>query len=859
MVNFQQFTTKTQQSIQRAQSIAINNDNPNVEPVHVMLALIEDKSSIAHTILDKLGVPSNQLFTTLQQEIKRLPQASGSETRFGPATMKTFSKAESIARDMGDEYVAQDHLLLAIIEQNKDIQQVLKNYNINKQDLQHEIQAFRGGQKVSDPDAEEKFQALEKYTVDFTADASKGELDPVIGRDQEIRRLTHVLSRRTKNNPVLLGDPGVGKTAIVEGLAQRIIKGDVPDTLKNKRLLSLDMGALIAGAKYRGEFEERLKAVLNEIEEAAGEIILFIDELHTLVGAGATEGAMDAGNLLKPALARGKLHAIGATTFEEYRKYIEKDKALERRFQPVPVKEPTVDDTISILRGLKERYEIHHSVKIMDNALVAAATLSNRYISDRYLPDKAIDLIDEAAAKISMEIQTIPTELDELQRKINQLEVEKSMVKRETDPVAQKRLKQIEEELEEVKGQFELLNVQYTKEKQAIDQQAQLKSQIERLQLDIDRALRNGEYEKAGKMQYETLPALNKQLNELQEHPPERGSLLRQEVDEEAIAEVVSRWTNIPVTKIAQEEVNKLIQMEEKLAERVRGQEHAISVISETIRRSRAGLTSEDRPQGTFIFLGPTGVGKTELARALAEFLFDSEQYLVRIDMSEYMEKHSVSRLVGAPPGYVGYDEGGQLTEAIRRQPYSVILLDEIEKAHPDVFNILLQLLDDGRLTDSKGRTVDFKNTVIIATSNIGSHQIFEMTSHNRSQDEIRDAVLTQMQSQFKPEFLNRIDENIVFNPLGEELMIEIVEIQVKKLQQRLIKRDVELTVSEPVKEYLASLGYDKMYGARPLLRVMRKHLENPLANWLLQHPQDGEIKLTANMQQDVVQISAST
>jgi ATP-dependent Clp protease ATP-binding subunit ClpB len=851
MTNFNKLTTKSQESLQQAQSIAIQNDNPNVEDIHLAKALIDSEDSIIPIIFLKHEIPTRNILADLDTILKKLPKSKGSETRFSQTLMKAITTAENLAKNNNDEYISQDILFLALLKDSSAISNLFKSNGFSEKQLNEYFRQYRGSKKVNDPDSENKFQALEKYTIDFTKLASEGKLDPVIGRDHEIRRITHVLSRRTKNNPVLLGDPGVGKTAIVEGLAQRIASNDVPNSLMNKKLLGLDMGSLIAGTKYRGEFEDRLKAVLNEIEESDGGVVLFIDELHTLVGAGAAEGAMDAGNLLKPALARGKLHAIGATTYEEYRKYIEKDKALERRFQPVSVKEPTVEDTISILRGLKERYEIHHSVKITDGALVAAAALSNRYITDRFLPDKAIDLVDEAAARISMEIQTVPTEIDELQRKINQLEVERTMIKRETDAASQKRLKEIEEELEETKSEFERLNNLYNEEKSVLDKIARLKSEIETTQADIERKLRLSDYEQAGKLQYEILPNLQKQLESLQTNGDVTSTLLKQEVDEEAIAEVVSRWTNIPVSKITQEEVDKLLMMEGTLRKRVVGQDIAISAIAETIRRSRAGLSSENRPMGSFIFMGPTGVGKTELSKALAQFLFDSEEFLIRIDMSEYMEKHSVSKLIGAPPGYVGYDEGGQLTEAIRRQPYSVILLDEIEKAHPDVFNILLQLLDDGRLTDAKGRTVDFKNTVIIATSNIGSQIIFEMTKNDRSQEEIKNSVQDEMQRFFRPEFLNRIDEIIVFNPIEKDLMKSIVKIQLKDLNKKLAKQDVMVEVSDDVMEYLAEKGFDKHYGARPLRRVIQREIENLLANWLLRNTKTGSVSIKIDLRDE--------
>ncbi len=860
MVNFQKFTTKSQQAIQNAQSIAITNDNPNVEPFHLLQALIQDDDSIVVSLLQKAGAPVESIKQKVKRELDRYAKSQGSDTRISNSLVKVLSDAENLAKKMGDEYVAQDHLLMALVRKSAEVRQLFKEIGLDQGTVESVVKEYRGGQKVTDPDGEGKFQALAKYTIDYTALAREGKLDPVIGRDEEIRRVTHVLSRRTKNNPVLLGDPGVGKTAIVEGLAFRIAQGDVPENLKDKRLLALDMGALIAGAKYRGEFEERLKAVLNEIENADGQIILFIDELHTIIGAGASEGAMDAGNLLKPALARGKLHTIGATTFEEYRKYIEKDKALERRFQPVVVDEPSVEDTISILRGLKERYEIHHGVRITDGAIVAAATLSNRYITDRFLPDKAIDLVDEAAAKISMEIHSLPGEIDEIKRKIDQLEIERSVVKRETDPVSRKRLEQIENELEEEKSKFQNLMNKYEEEKRYIDDITRLKEEIDKVKIEIDRELRNGNLETVGRLTYEVIPSLEKQLEEAKKRVEEiqkNGSLLRQEVSEEDIAEIVARWTGIPANKIMQEEANKLLFMEDALHKMVIGQDDAISALAQTIRRSRAGLSATDKPLGSFLFLGPTGVGKTELAKALAEFLFDSQDHMVRIDMSEYMEKHSVSRLIGAPPGYVGHDEGGQLTEAVRRKPYSVILLDEIEKAHPDVFNVLLQLLDDGRLTDSKGRTVDFKNTVIIATSNAGSAEIFDLTESGASKEEIQDAVVGQLKRLFRPEFLNRIDEIVVFNPLSKEEMMEIVDLQLSKLRERLADQEVSLEVGQDVKEFLAERGYDPAYGARPLKRAIQKYLETPLADWLLTHEEREGVILVASMSGDRIVIDS--
>ena len=858
MVNFRKFTTKSQELIADAQNLAVNN--PTIETTHVLKIMIN--SEVVLPIFEKVGLNIGSLQSKIEDDYNRLPKISGSSSQVQISSVlnKSLEAAEKQASQMKDEYVAVDHVLLGMVIADKDFSSFLKQQGIKYEDVLRAISDIRGQVRITDQESENRFQSLSKFTRDFTELASLGKLDPVIGRDEEIRRVIHVLSRRTKNNPVLIGDPGVGKTAIAEGLALRITAGDVPDSLKNKRLLGLDMGSLIAGTKYRGEFEDRLKAVLKEIESSNGEIILFIDELHTVVGAGAAEGAMDASNLLKPALARGELHAIGATTVDEYRKYIEKDKALERRFQPVPVLEPTVDDTISILRGLKERYEIHHGVRIQDEALIAAASMSNRYIGDRFLPDKAIDLIDEAAAKLSMELQSSPVEVDDLERKIRQLEVERQVVKRESDPVSKKRLQAIEEELESLRGSLGKIKSQWDKEKGVINRINELKEQIEQAKLDMQKAEREMNLELVARIKYGTLNDLQKELesskNQLEIIQKDQ-KLLQEEVSEEDIAEVVAKWTGIPVQRIKMEESEKLVHMEDYLRKRVRGQDQAVKIVSETIRRARAGLTDPRRPLGSFLFLGPTGVGKTELAKALAEFLFDSEQLMIRIDMSEYMEKHSVAKLIGAPPGYVGYDEGGQLTEAVRRKPYAVILLDEIEKAHPDVFNILLQLLDDGRLTDSKGRHVDFSNTVIIGTSNIGSDKIFEVTSKEHfDYNQIEDAVMDELKRYFRPEFINRIDEILIFQALGLDLMLEIVDIQLIGLINQLrSNQGIELTVEHEVKTFLAGKGYDPSFGARPLRRAIQRYLQSPLADWILKNPIKQGTKLVAEMSGDNIEI----
>ena len=836
--NPQQFTEKAWQAIVKTADIAKQNQHQQIESEHLLKALTEEEG-LASSIFNKADISVAQVRDKVDRFINSQPKVKnpGESIYLGRSLDTLLDRAEKFRKDFEDEYISIEHLILGYAKDDRIGKNLFKEFGLTENKLKEIIKQVRGNQKVTDQNPEGKYQALEKYGRELTELAKAGKLDPVIGRDEEIRRTIQILSRRTKNNPVLIGEPGVGKTAIVEGLAQRIVNRDVPESLRDRKLVALDMGALIAGAKYRGEFEERLKAVLKEVTESEGNIIMFIDEIHTVVGAGATQGSMDAGNLLKPMLARGELRCIGATTLDEYRKYIEKDAALERRFQSVLVDEPNTIDTISILRGLKERYEVHHGVKIADTALVAAATLSTRYISDRFLPDKAIDLVDEAAAKLKMEITSKPEELDEIDRKILQLEMEKLSLQKEVDALSQERLQRLEKELANLKEEQSELNAQWQAEKEVIDQLNTLKEEIDRVNLEIQQAERDYDLNKAAELRYGTLTNLQRQIKDIESKLEEKQSsgrnLLREEVTESDIAEIISKWTGIPLNKLVESEKEKLLHLEDELHERVIGQEEAVTAVADSIQRSRAGLADPNRPTASFIFLGPTGVGKTELAKALAKNLFDSEEALVRIDMSEYMEKHSVSRLVGAPPGYVGYEEGGQLSEAIRRRPYSVILFDEIEKAHPDVFNIMLQILDDGRLTDSQGRTVDFKNTIIIMTSNIGSQYILDVTGEE-NYEEMRSRVMGAMRDSFRPEFLNRIDEIIIFHGLTKEQLQPIVKLQIQGLEKRLAERKLSLKLSENAIDFLAELGYDPVYGARPLKRAIQRYLETSIAKSIL-------------------------